>query len=129
MKTKFNLQLRHGVLTRYVDSQKHYFIKHKAYAYDEAELEKYKGRFHTLRITTSKGNTYEISQESFFCRSFLNSDYGKVQRFINASDLLLVAQKKKVVHLPMSVYLELKEESGRTGRPMTKLLEVKKMRA
>jgi hypothetical protein len=122
----YKLQLAGTTLMRHVDAKRHYFIKYRAYAYDESELLKYTGQYNRLRITTSKGNIYEISAADFHAKSYLNADYGKLQRLVNVCDLELVAQRQKAVHLPMHLYEELKAESLRTGRPMTTLIEVKR---
>ncbi len=121
------MQLIGGVLARYVDAKKHYFIKHKAYAYDEAEIDKYKGLFDTVRITTSKGSIYEIEAGDFWEKSYLNDDYEKLQRFVPSNTLQLVGKRKKAIHLSMELYQELRAESERTGCPMTRLVQVRKM--
>ena len=122
----FRLTLHDGVLTRNVDSQKHYFIKYRAYAYDEDELQKYLGQWHTLEIITTGGKCYQVSEADFYNRSYLNRDYGKVQRLINVADMAVKESKGKMVRISNEVYQELKTESKKRRQPMSTLLEVKK---
>lgn len=123
---KFRLILSDGVLTRNVDSTKHYFIKFRAYAYDDAELAKYKGQWHTLEIITSGGKCYQVSEADFYKHSYINDDYGKRQRLINVADMKVKETKGKMVRLSTEFYNELKAEARRRRQPMNSLLEVKK---
>lgn len=104
----FKLTLSNGILTRYVEATKHFFIKHKAYAFDESEVEKYRGKFDLLRIITTTGRVYEITANSFFEYIYLNSDYGKKQYFIEIKYLKLVETKYKNVRLTHDEFLKVK---------------------
>ena len=125
-KPNFKLVLDDGVLTRNVDSKKHYFIKYRAYAYDEDELQKYVGQWHTLEIITSGGKCYQVSQADFYKYSYINADYGKVQRLINVGDMVVKETKSRMVRISNEVYQELKAEAKKQRQPMSTLLEVKK---
>jgi hypothetical protein len=124
-KLKFKLSLTEEVLTRNVDAQKHFFIKFRAYAFDESELQKYAGKWHTLRIITNGGTVYTIQCDEFYNDSFLNNEYGKVQRLIRVADMKAVKGKRSMVSLPTHFYNELKAESKRRNQPMNSLLEIK----
>jgi hypothetical protein len=71
----YKLNLTNGILTRNVNSQRHYFIKFKAYAFDESELLKYKGQWSVLEIRTTTGKTYSISENDFYLNSIINEDF------------------------------------------------------
>lgn len=122
----FRLNLHDGVLTRNVDASKHYFVKHRAYAYDEDELQKYLGKWHTLEIITTGGKRYQVSQADFYKYSYINRDYGKVQRFINVADMEVKETKSKMVRISNEVYQELKAESKKQRQPMSTLVQVRK---
>jgi hypothetical protein len=125
-KPNFKLTLHEGVLTRNVDSSKHYFIKYRAYAYDEDELQKYEGQWHTLEIITTGGKCYQVNEVEFYRHSYLNTDYGKTQRFINVADMKVKENKGKMVRISNEMYQELKAESKKRRQPMSTLIEVKK---
>jgi hypothetical protein len=124
-KLKFKLSLTEEVLTRNVDAQKHFFIKFRAYAFDESELQKYAGKWHTLRIITNGGTVYTIQCDDFYNDSFLNNEYGKVQRLIGVADMKAARGKTGMVRLPTHFYNELKSEAKRRNQPMNSLLEIK----
>jgi hypothetical protein len=124
-KPSFKLSLTDQVLTRNVDAQKHFFIKFRAYAFDESELKKYAGKWHTLRIITNGGKVYTIQCDEFYNNSFLNNDYGKVQRLIGVADMKAAKGKRSMVSLPTHFYNELKSEAKRRNQPMNSLLEIK----
>jgi hypothetical protein len=123
--TDFKLVLNDQVLTRNVDAQKHFFIKFRAYAFDESELKKYAGKWHTLRIITNGGTVYTIQCDDFYNNSFLNNEYGKVQRLIGVADMKAKKGKRSMVSLPTHFYNELKSEAKRRNQPMNSLLEIK----
>ena len=124
-KPSFKLVLTDEVLTRNVDAQKHFFIKFRAYAFDESELKKYAGQWHTLRIVTNGGTVYTIQCDDFYDNSFLNDDYGKLQRLIKVADMKSKKGKTGMVRLPTHLYNQLKSEAKRRRQPMSSLLEIK----
>ena len=124
-KPSFKLVLTDEVLTRNVDGQKHFFIKFRAYAFDESELKKYAGQWHTLRIVTNGGTVYTIQCDDFYDNSFLNDDYGKLQRLIKVADMKSKKGKTGMVRLPTHLYNQLKSEAKRRRQPMSSLLEIK----
>jgi hypothetical protein len=125
-KRTFKLVLTDGVLTRNVDATRHYFVKHRAYAFDESALEKYRGQWHTLVITTNAGKKYEVSESDFYAKSYLNRDYGKLQRLVNVADMKVKEAKSKMLRISQAIYEELKAEAERTRQPMSTLIEVRK---
>jgi hypothetical protein len=122
---KFKLSLSGEVLTRNVDARKHFFIKFRAYAFDESELRKYAGKWHTLRIITNGGTVYTIQSDDFYALSFLNNDFGKLQCLIKVADMKSSKGKTGMVRLPTHFYSELKAEAKRRGQTMNSLLEIK----
>jgi hypothetical protein len=124
-KPSFKLVLTDQVLTRNVDAQKHFFIKFRAYAFDESELQKYAGKWHTLRIITNGGKVYTIQCDEFYNNSFLNNEYGKVQRLIGVADMESKKGKTGMVRLGTHLYNQLKTESKRRKQPMSSLILIK----
>jgi hypothetical protein len=122
---KYRLVLSNGLLTRYVTIRS-YFVKHKAYAFDEAPLEKLRGQWHTLQIITKAGKRYEVSESDFYKCSYLNSDYGKLQRLIGIADMRVKETKQNLVRVHPHFYNELKAEANRTQLPMSSLLQIKR---
>jgi|688.fasta_scaffold1129352_1 hypothetical protein len=119
----YKLNLTNGILTRNVNSQRHYFIKFKAYAFDESELLKYKGQWSVLEIRTTTGKTYSISENDFYLNSIINEDFGKVQRLIGVRFLKLESNVQTMVKLPNEFHSRLKATSKKTNKPMNQLLE------
>ena len=124
--TNFKLNLNDEVLTRNVDAQKHFFIKFRAYAFDESELQKYSGKWHTLRIITNGGTVYTIQADDFYSCSFLNNEFGKLQRLIRVADMKANKGKTGMVRLPTHLYNQLKTEAKRRRQPMNSLLTIRK---
>ena len=112
-------------MTRNVDAQKHFFIKSRAYAFAESGLKKYARQSHTLRIVTNGGTVYTIQCDDFYDNSFLNDDYGKLQRLIKVADMKSKKGKTGMVRLPTHLYNQLKSEAKRRRQPMSSLLEIK----
>lgn len=119
----YKLNLTHdGKLIRNVNSSRHYFIKFKAYGFDETELLKYKGQWHTMEIKTSTGKTYSISESDFYSSSVVNQDFGKIQRLIGVKFLKLEAYVQTMVKLDNEFHSRLKKTSRRENKPMNQLL-------
>lgn len=105
-KSKLNLQ--NGVLVRNVDSSKHYFVKHRAYAFDVDVLSAYKGKFHTLKIITTYGKVYSIPAKDVERKGIVNSDYGKPQLLIKVSDFRCEAkQHTKTIRVDIDTHQEI----------------------
>lgn len=125
MKTSnFKLQLQGTTLVRNVDSQRHYFVKFRAYAFDADELKKYENKWKKLEIYTTRGVKYSISYDSFVSHSFVNSEYGKTQIMIKVADMDREEKQTGFVRLPIDLYERLKAESKRTRKPMNTLLKL-----
>jgi hypothetical protein len=121
MNYKLNLTTD-GKLIRNVDSTKHYFIKFRAYGFDESELLKYKGKWHTMEIKTSAGKTYTISESEFYSKSLVNEDFGKVQRLIGVRFLNLDAHTQTFVKVDKHFHVRLKKTSRKENKPMNQVL-------
>jgi len=121
MNYKLNLT-QDGKLVRNVNSNKHYFIKFKAYAFDESELLKFQGKWHTMEIKTSTGRTYSISEQDFYSNSIINNDFGKVQRLIAVKFLKLESYVQTMVKLDNNFHARLKKTSRKENKPMNQLL-------
>lgn len=105
---KAKLSLQNGVLVRNVDSAKHYFVKHRAYAFDVDVLSAYKGKFHTLKIITTYGKVYSIPAKDVERKGIVNSDYGKPQLLIKVSDFRCEAkQHTKTIRVDIDTHQEI----------------------
>lgn len=109
---KAKLSLQNGVLVRNVDSAKHYFVKHRAYAFDLDVLRAYKGKFHTLKIITTYGKVYTIPAKDVERKGIINNDYGKPQLLIKVSDFRCEAkQHTKTIHLDIETHQEIVKQA------------------
>ena len=105
---KAKLSLKNGVLVRNVDSSKHYFVKHRAYAFDLDVLRAYKGKFHTLKVITTYGKVYTISAVDVERKSIINTEYGKAQLLIKVSDFRCEAkQHTKTIRVDIDTHQEI----------------------
>ena len=105
---KAKLNLKNGVLVRNVDSSKHYFVKHRAYAFDVDVLNDFKGKFHTLKIITTYGKVYTIPAKDVERKGIVNSDYGKPQLLIKVSDFSCEAkQHTKTIRVDIDTHQEI----------------------
>lgn len=105
---KSKLSLKNGVLVRNVDSSKHYFVKHRAYAFDVDVLNDFKGKFHTLKIITTYGKVYTIPAKDVERKGIVNSDYGKPQLLIKVSDFSCEAkQHTKTIRVDIDTHQEI----------------------
>ena len=119
----YKLNLTHdGKLIRNVNSNRHYFIKFKAYGFDESELLKYKGQWQSMEIKTSTGRTYSISEEEFYSNSIINEDFGKVQRLIGVRFLKLESYVQTMVKLDNNFHSRLKKTSRKENKPLNQVL-------
>lgn len=118
----FKLNLSNGILTRNVNTQKHYWIKFRAYAFDESELIKLKGKWNKLRIITNSGRTYAITEQDFYTHSIINNEFGKVQRLIGVRYLELEKHVQTLVNLNSNFHSILKKKSKTINKPMNQIL-------
>jgi len=119
---KYKLIISNGILTRNVDTQKHYWIKFRAYSFDEEELKELKGQWHQLRIVTSTGRVYSISESEFYKQSQINKDYGKEQRLIQVKFLKLEQHRQTLINVSTNFHTRLKEKSTTTNKPMNQII-------
>lgn len=110
------MTLNNRVLIRNVNSRKHYFVKYKAYSFDESIIQTYNGQFDSLIFVTSYGKKYAISSVDFWSKSKVIQFAGKEQRLIEVKYFNLESmQSTKTVHLDAATHQRLKLKAKQHG--------------
>ncbi len=125
-KTKFSLKYdpETGCLARKV-TNRHYYVKGRGYAFDVAEIDKYKGVFKHLVIFTSSDRKFIIEHDEFWGKCKLINEAGKNQYLIQVDDLTVVQEQKTVqVRLSVDLHERVKEKALREGNTISRQLEI-----
>lgn len=125
-KNFYKLRLSNKTLTRNVNSSKHFFIKYRAYSFDEKLIIKYKGKFKTLKIITSYGKVYTITSADFWSKSQLMTILNKKQRLIKVEYLTIERkQHSKTVILDPNTHQRIKEQANKERMNINTYLSIK----
>lgn len=121
----YKMQMHGTTLVRYVN-EKHYFVKHRAYAFDVSEMKRH-SQWLTLEIRTQSGRVYAISKEVYEQRAWLNTNYGKAQMFVPVAAMEIVRRTTQhIVRLDTQTHEQLKayakEKRVNIGNVVTAIL-------